>query len=449
MNKQNRVMWSEGMFLLPQHFQHQDEFHQRTVSELAQRQAPFYWGVQRLEFDQGALERGTLRLTRLKVVLPDGTLIDAPQHDPLPPARDLNGLAIEGEVRLHIALRLLEPYAPSYTHEDDVGHQGQRRYVQRFETLPDLNEGSQDNELEMLENATVLLLETDELDGYSHCPIGLMVRNASGRLDVDSHRFMPPALHMDAVTLPGEIINRLLGLLGARSDVLSSRRREHAHLAAEFGSSDVTLFWLLYTINQAWPELAHMKANPQLHPEQLYRFLARLASGLMTFSMGHQLSDIPEYQHGDPAPSLLRLEKLVRELLDIVIPNQYVSIPLEQTRPSYYIGRLHDERLVDADFFICVHADMPGAQLIDLVPRAFKVGSPEEIEVVVNTAMPGVTLEHATRLPSAIPVRLDNHYFSLEPHGSVYERMMAAQALAFYVPSGFRNLSIELMAVMK
>lgn len=33
MSKQSRVMWSEGMFLLPQHFQYQDEFHQHQLAE--------------------------------------------------------------------------------------------------------------------------------------------------------------------------------------------------------------------------------------------------------------------------------------------------------------------------------------------------------------------------------------------------------------------------------
>jgi predicted component of type VI protein secretion system len=30
-------MWSEGMFLLPQHFQYQDEFHQHQLAEATLR----------------------------------------------------------------------------------------------------------------------------------------------------------------------------------------------------------------------------------------------------------------------------------------------------------------------------------------------------------------------------------------------------------------------------
>ncbi|MCK0714555.1 type VI secretion system baseplate subunit TssK [Chromohalobacter sarecensis] len=448
MSKYNRIMWSEGMFLLPQHFQYQDEFHQRQLTELRHAQHPFQWGVQELAIDDGALDRGTLRLTRLKLVFPDGSMIDAPQHDPLPPGRSLDDLARNGEVKIYAALRALEPQSPSYLYNDAPRHGG-RRFVQHFETRPDLNEGTVENELGTLELNVTLLMEGDSLDGFTHCPIALLKRNAAGGFRLDSDAFMPPALHLDAVSLPFDIANRLIGMLQARSEALSGRRRERADQVAEFGSSDVTLFWLLQTINRAYPQLAHLLSHPRFHPEMLYRFLAELAASLMTFSMSHRLADIPEYDHRDPAPALLGLESIVRELLEVVVPNQYIPIPLEQTRSSYYVGRLNDARLKDADFYISVHADMPGARILELVPRAFKVGSPEDIEVVVNTAMPGGTLTHAARLPSAIPVRLDNHYFALEPHGAVYERMMEAQAIAFYVPSGFKNLSIELMAVMK
>ena len=46
-------------------------------------------------------------------------------------------------------------------------------------------------------------------------------------------------------------------------------------------------------------------------------------------------------------------------------------------------------------------------------------------------------------------MRLDNQYFAIEPHGTVYERMISAQAICFYAPSAFTNLKLELMAVLK
>lgn len=447
MSRHNRVMWSQGMFLQPQHFQYQDEFHQHQLGEASQRSGPFHWGVQALEVDEDALAQGRLQLSRLKVVFPDGTLVDAPQHDPLPPARDLGELEGLAECKIHVALRLAQPHAANVV--DDEQRRGQqRRFRQRFDSLPDLLDGETENELSLLELNVRLLVEGDDLDGTSHCPLVRLKRNAAGGFTVDGD-FVPPCLHLSASHTLLVLAQRLLGVLQAKHEALSSRRRERADQVAEFGSSDVTLFWLLYTVNRAYPHLAHLLQHPRLHPERLHACLADLVGSLMTFSMTHRLEDLPEYRHQDPAAALFRLDAMARELLDTVVPNQYIPIALEQTKPSYYVGRLHDPRLAKADFYVCVHADMPGAQLVELVPRAFKVGSPEDIEVVVNSAMPGGSLVHATRLPVAIPVRLDNHYFALEPQGRMYERMMAAQAIAFYVPGGFTNLKIELMAVLK
>ncbi|MFJ1337584.1 type VI secretion system baseplate subunit TssK [Pseudomonas caricapapayae] len=447
MSKQSRVMWSEGMFLLPQHFQYQDEYHQHQLAEATLRSTPFHWGVQALQVDEDALANGSLQLKRLKLVFPDGSLFDAPQHDPLPAARDLKDLLKGNDLKVYAALKLPEPFGLNYV-EDGQEHKSARRFRKQFDTLPDLNEGDLENEITSLRLNVVMLVDGDNLDGYSYCPIARLSRNNMGGFNLDPH-FVHPTLHLGSHDTLVGMGKRLLGALHAKSKALSGRRRERADQIAEFGSSDVTLFWLLNTVNRAYPQLAHLLAHPRLHPERLYLFLADLAGGLLTFTLDTQLNDIPVYGHHDPAASLVKLDEMIRVLLDNVVPNQCIVINLTQTKPSYWQGQLLDPRLSEADFYISVHADMPGASLLELVPRAFKVGSPEDIEVVVNSAMPGVTLNHSTRLPNAIPVRLDNQYFAIEPHGLVYERMMNAQTICFYAPSAFTNLKLELMAVLK
>jgi len=447
MSRYSRVMWSEGMLLLPQHFQYQDEYHQYQLAQAVQRNTPFHWGIEQLEVDEDALAVGTLSLRRLKLVFPDGTLYDAPQQDVLPAARDLGEPVRESELKVYAALRHPLPYAMNYL---DEGQEDKvpRRFRKRFQVLPDFHEGNMENEITGLGLNVVLLLEGDSLDGFSYCPLLQLTRGSTGNFALASG-FIPPCLHLAASEPLLSLSRRLLGVLQAKSEALCAQRRERGSQIAEFGSSDVALFWLLNTVNRAHPQLAHLLKHPRLHPERLYLFLAELASGLLTFSLEAGLEDIPEYDHAQPAASLLPLDTLLRGLLNKVVPSQYVPIALERNKTSYYIGRLHDARLASADFYIAVHADMPGAQLLELVPRAFKVGSPEDIEVVVNAAMPGASLVHASRLPAAIPVRLDNHYFAIEPHGAVFQRMMQAQAVAFYVPSAFTNLKLELMAVLK
>jgi len=82
-----------------------------------------------------------------------------------------------------------------------------------------------------------------------------------------------------------------------------------------------------------------------------------------------------------------------------------------------------------------------------VVPHRFKLGSPEDVDKLVSSAMPGVKLVHAPQVPAAIPVRPGCYYFTLEPRGMLYERMLQAQALTVYAPSGLNDLKLELVAV--
>jgi type VI secretion system protein ImpJ len=133
-----------------------------------------------------------------------------------------------------------------------------------------------------------------------------------------------------------------------------------------------------------------------------------------------------------------------------VISSRYAVIPLASPRPAFFVGRLDSEHLVDnADFYLSVSSEMPAAQLIETVPLKLKVGSPDDVEKILNSALPGVRLAHATQTPSAIPVRVGNHYFALETQGQIFERMTKARSICIYVPQALSELKLELIAVFR
>ena len=72
-----------------------------------------------------------------------------------------------------------------------------------------------------------------------------------------------------------------------------------------------------------------------------------------------------------------------------------------------------------------------------------------ELEKIVVSALPGIRLTAATQVPAAIPVRPGSYYFAVEPRGALYERMLKAQAVVVYVPSSFRELKLELLAILQ
>ncbi|KQQ55745.1 hypothetical protein ASF84_10460 [Pseudomonas sp. Leaf127] len=70
------VCWSDGMHLLPQHFQLQSLRAEGLSAQLAENARPWYWGVRHLQIDSLALGTGTVQIKALNAVLPDGLLVD-------------------------------------------------------------------------------------------------------------------------------------------------------------------------------------------------------------------------------------------------------------------------------------------------------------------------------------------------------------------------------------
>src|SRR5207344_3108849 len=90
MKPPQRVVWSEGMLVSPQHLQQQDLYHERLLDERIAVLAPYRWGVVAAEIDAGALGTDQLRVTKFVGILPDGLYLGFEGGDPeCPPARPI------------------------------------------------------------------------------------------------------------------------------------------------------------------------------------------------------------------------------------------------------------------------------------------------------------------------------------------------------------------------
>ena len=70
-----RVHWSEGMFLVPQHFQAADAHWDETVRQRGQWDLPYYYGLHRIEISQTALESKRFQLNVCEARFRDGASV--------------------------------------------------------------------------------------------------------------------------------------------------------------------------------------------------------------------------------------------------------------------------------------------------------------------------------------------------------------------------------------
>lgn len=445
MSRMSKVLWGEGLFLRPHHFQHQDAYHEARLQAMADMLHPYAWGVREVAFDEASLAIGTVRAERLSLVLPDGELYSAPGTDELPAPLLLEHLPVGIQsTTIHLALPVLRDQGGNCVDAEGRG----ARYRQTGLTASDLFTDAGDAELAVLLKRGRLLTDDEPRDGCACLPVLRVQRTATGGFEVD-HTFLPPALSLHALPALQGQLRRLLDSLQAKTASLHAYHREPSQSVVEFRSGDSASFWLLHTVNAAFAALGHLHQNPGFHPERLHQELLRLAGGLLTFSRDHALADLPPYQHREPAAGFERLFAMIRQLLDTVISARYTRIPLKETKPSFHLGRL-DAHGVDhkAALYLAVGADMPGTELVQTVPVRFKVGAPDDVEECVLAALPGLKLTHAAQVPAAIPVRPGTQYFAVEPRGPLYERMLKSGSLTVYVPSGVRELRLELIALV-
>ncbi len=448
MSQSAKILWGEGLFLRPQHFQRQDAYHEARLAHMARALHPYSWGIRSIEFDTAALANGMLRATSVAAVFPDGEILDAPQFDAPPPPVSLDSLDGVSESVFYLALHPVKDIGGNYR-SPEQGAGFESRYASDTRAAPDLFTQASTAELAFLSKNVRLLAAHEPRDHLLTIPVARVRRTANAGYALDDS-FVPPSMAIGASHVLHERLRRLLDGLQAKVNALYGFHREPSKNIIEFRSGDVASFWLLHTANEAYAALSHLWRHPQLHPERLYQEMLRLAGALMTFSKEYTLADLPAYQHDAPSEGFERLDHILRELLDTVISTRYFAIHLDEVRPSFHQGHIDSGKVDEKTaFFLSVTAALPASELAETVPVRFKVGAPEDVDKLVLSAMPGVSLAYTPQVPPAVPVKPGACYFALQPRGSLYERMLQAQSVAIYAPAGLPELRLELIAVTR
>src|SRR4051794_30722077 len=85
----SRVVWSEGMYLAPHHFQAQSRCFDDAVRFATSSLTFQPYGLLGCTLDAEALENGTVSVVHARGMFPDGLPFDMPESDSLPAARPI------------------------------------------------------------------------------------------------------------------------------------------------------------------------------------------------------------------------------------------------------------------------------------------------------------------------------------------------------------------------
>jgi type VI secretion system protein ImpJ len=447
MRQMQPVLWTKGVVLTPQHLQTQDRFLEDLLEFQLSTLTYCPWGFHRLEIDREALAGGSIALTSAAGIFPDGLLFDLPHADPAPPPKPLEGCWEKDQVSVDVYLSIPE-HRPGGHNVALNGGERQTRYLAEVLLRRDENSGLGEKPLQVARKNLRLLLEGESLEGSSSLKVARVLRSRTGECQLDS-RFVPPLIDICASEYLLLIARRLVEVLTAKSGALSGMRRQRNQGLADFTVSDVANFWLLYTVNTYLPQVHHLFETRRGHPAGLYSTMLALAGALTTFSSTVQPQHLPAYDHENLASCFTELDRMLRELLETVVPANCVSLPLTLTTTGVYATAIDQERYLAAQqIYLAIRADAGQPDLLRQVPKAVKVSSADQVDRLIKQALPGLSLTHVPRPPSAVPIKVNSQYFQVGRSGPEWDAIVRARNLAAYVPADLPNPHLELVLVL-
>jgi type VI secretion system protein ImpJ len=439
----SKVIWSEGMFLQPQHLQQHDRHVERLIEGRVRPVAGYGWGFASLVIDEAALAMGKIALASAQGIFPDGTPFDFPALDEAPLPLDVAAHARDEAVVLALPLR-----RPGALDVDVEGRDAARltRYA-----ATEIEVG--DSTLAGVQTATVqigrlriaLMSERDVTDAYATLAVARVTERRVDNQLVLERTHIAPMLSVRAHGVLSAYAADVHGLLHQRGVTLSS----HLAQPGRGGVAEIADFVLLQTVNRFQPLFKHLTEMSMLHPALLYERCLMLAGDLSTFSYeSRRPPDYPPYRHDDLQSCFGPVIADLRRSLSMVSEQSAIPIALQDRKYGVRVAVIADAELLrSASFVIAVNAQMPGDLLRQRFPAQVKVGPVERIRDLVNLALPGIVLRAQPVAPRQLPYHAGFTYFELERSGDLWKQLPQSGGLAMHIAGDFPGLELEFWAI--
>jgi type VI secretion system protein ImpJ len=438
----NKVVWSEGLFLQPQHFQQQDRYFERYVETRCQSLTPHSWGFTEVEIERDFLTIGKFGLRRASGVFPDGTPFRLGEDDPLPSPIDISGDVRDQLLFLAIPLRGVG--------ELDVARGGGpdglvRHAVRELQARDATMSGGDSALLEVAALRTQFLLAGDVTQAYASLPLGHVIECRADKQVVLDEGFIPTVLKAGAANRLATFTTELLGLFHQRGEALGGR----VVATGRGGAAEIAEFLLLQTINRYEPLLAHYAASGAEHPEELFRMCVSAAGELATFTtISKRPPAFPDYRHERLRESFEPVIMSLRTSLGIELGLSAIAIPLEPKKYGISVAIAPDRALyTTAVFVLAARADLPSEELRRAFPSQIKVGPVEKIADLVRLGLPGVPVLPLPVAPRQIPFHAGFAYFELDQTDELWEQVKTSAGVALQVAGNFPGLTMEFWAI--
>lgn len=442
MSLDSKVVWSEGMFLNPQHFQQQERYFERYIDGKCSAYGAYGWGVHTCAVDQELLKLGKISIKQAKGVFPDGTPFSFPDLDDAPPVFEVPENTHDSIVYLAVPVR--RPGAVDVLAEQDS--QGLARYYATEQEIRDVTtEGGDNIAINVGKLRFRILLQSDDKSGYACIGILRIAESREDKNVILDDQYIPTCLDCNASPKLSGFLTELVGLLHHRGESIAGRLAD----TQRGGTAEIADYLMLQLINRLEPTARYLSQIQGLHPITLYSEAIQMVGELSTFVSKNKRPPVfPAYLHDSLQDTFMPVVAALRQCLSMVYEQTAISLSLVEKKYGIRVAQIDDRSMIgSAMFVLAARADVPENTLRTNLPAQIKIGPVERIRQLVNAAMPGIPLKPLPVAPRQIPYHSGYAYFELEPKSDFWKELHNSGGFAVHIGGDFPGLELEFWAI--
>lgn len=446
MSNENKVIWSNGLFVKPHHFQQQTRYHERQLTENLKSIESNFYGFTEIVLNDELLTLGKVSLVSASGIMPDGTYFNIPLLDAEPIVLDISKENLYNK-KIYLSLPLHTSNVPEVQY-DELNTHDEKRYIPEEVLVRDNTD--KEGELSSLQISKLkcrLMLEDEDLSAYTSLAVASVVdKTGAGEVVLD-RTFYPTMLCTSSSPPLRRFLGELVDGVEQRAASISTRIGK----PDQSGVAEVSDFMLLQSLNRISPQLRYYVQQSKSHPSTVYQFLVGIVGDLSTFLHESRLPpDLPAYDHFLPSNCWPILMQHLRQLLAATLTANAVPIPYERKLHGYIVAPLRERELInDSSFILAVKANVEQEKLLNEFVAQCKVSSIENIRELVHKQLPGIALHAMPVAPRQLPYHAGYSYFILDRNSSGWKDMNNSSGFAFHIAGRFPELELQFWAIKR
>ncbi|QGP53556.1 type VI secretion protein, family [Piscirickettsia salmonis] len=428
-----KVVWSEGLFLKPHHFQQQDRYFETLLTQHQLSLHKYAWGIKSITISSIDLQQSKLTIQQCSAIFPDGTFINAGQGD-------ISSLTLDN-IETNTIIYLAITKSNEVGLEVDLeGTPSKTRYNAIRKKVKNTTDSLNEYE-DLIVSKLNIFLTTDNNADFEYIPILQFSKYKSDNTPTFRTDFFPPLLYSQGNPA-------IQSLLEDSVQILQQRRHSLATRFADNSSIDRGMVGLLIlqSINRYLPLLEHALDHNHIPPIKIFEYLLQLINEVATFTTKPRYYEKITYDHIHLYNSFHKLNQALHQVLNYVIEDNIIEIPINYMDNSVFLGSL--EKITPNHRIILAVSGKINKDIIrNQLPYLIKIASPDEINDLIRLQLPGIPIDTIIRLPYNIPFYENTSYFEINHFHDKWESLIHSRSIAMHISDFIPDMKLYLWAM--